>query len=337
MMKLEGAGDRRAVYAMYAKYYETLQDRHLLTSDQLLNDFLNYLESFTWNHRRRTEGYDLIFVDEYHLFNTLERQTLRYLSREVTSYPRIFMAMDPRQSPWDVFFNGETQTTADNVAGDEEADTVRTVDIPTVHRSSPQVLNLIKHIHLEYANLSLDDDWDYSLSMVESLATPGPTPALTVKDSLAAEELEIYDAIAGTYAQAHSGLQLALAIIDEDAYRRYTPFIENLGKSGKFRVIEITSRDHTGTLRYNKKGLVVGPAEYLAGLQFDVVLVAGLPDMASNAPNQGVRRRGALSLLYLAISRASREVRIFANDDHGGVPEVLARASAEGVLKILRK
>ena len=338
MMPLESTGDKRAVYAMYVKYYEALQERHLLTSDQLLNDFLNYLEGFTWNHRRRTEGYDLIFVDEFHLFNTLERQSLRYLSREVTSYPRIFMAMDPRQSPWDVFFTGvDPQGTADYISDEEELDPIRTVDIPTVHRSSPQVLDLIKHIHLEYANLSLDEDWDYSISAVESLATPGPKPSLFVTDTFAAEEIAIYEAVAATYGQAHSGTQLAFALVDEEAYRRYVPLIENLGKSGKYRVIEITSRDDIGVLRYHRKGIVVGPAEYLAGLQFDVVLIAGLPEMASNAPNQGVRRRGALSLLYLAVSRASREVRLFANDDHGGVPEVLSRASNEGVLGIFRK
>jgi hypothetical protein len=101
-------------------------------------------------------------------------------------------------------------------------------------------------------------------------------------------------------------------------------------------VISITSRDDVGALQYHNRGIVVGPAEYLAGLQFDTVLIAGLPEIAVSAPNQGVRRRGALSLLYLAASRASREVRFFANEDFGGVPEVLARAGQEGVLGIFK-
>ena len=74
----------------------------------------------------------------------------------------------------------------------------------------------------------------------------------------------------------------------------------------------------------------------MAGLQFDTVLIAGLSNIFSRAPNMGVRRRGALSLLYLAVSRASREVRIFSNDDFGGVPEVLARARDAGVLGVFR-
>jgi hypothetical protein len=247
------------------------------------------------------------------------------------------MAMDPRQSPWEVFFAGsDAQGTTGAVASEDELEQVETVDIPTVHRSSPQILDLIKHIHLEYANLNLDEDWGYSISAVESLATPGPKPALFVRDTLAEEEVAIYKAVVDLYPQAHAGAQLALAIIDEDSYRRYGQLIQNIGASGKYKVISITSRDDVGALQYHNRGIVVGPAEYLAGLQFDTVLIAGLPEIAVSAPNQGVRRRGALSLLYLAASRASREVRFFANEDFGGVPEVLARAGQEGVLGIFK-
>jgi superfamily I DNA/RNA helicase len=336
MMRLDSTGDRRPVYAMYEMYYEALRARNLLTSDQLLNDFLNYLESFTWNHRRLAEGYDLVFVDEFHLFNTLERQVLRYLSRDVTSYPRLFMALDPRQSPWDVFFRNADATTSEANSSDDGLDSVQTVDIPTVHRSSPQILELIKHIHLDYANLSLDDDWSYSISEVESLATPGPIPSLFVSDTFAEEQTAIYNAVAEVYPRSHAGAQVALAIVDEDRYGRYLEVLGGMAKSGKYRVIQITSREDVGSLKYHKRGIVVGPAEYLAGLQFDTVLIAGLSNMSLKTPNMGVRRRGALSLLYLAISRASREVRIFSNDDSGGVPEVLARARDEGVLGVFR-
>jgi hypothetical protein len=81
-------------------------------------------------------------------------------------------------------------------------------------------------------------------------------------------------AVQQTYAAAHKGAQLALAIVDEDAYRRYVPLIERLGASGKYKVTTITSRDDVGELQYHNKGLIVDPAEYLAGLQFDTVLIA---------------------------------------------------------------
>ena len=336
MMQLASIGDMRSVYSMYESYYETLRQRSLLSSDQLLNDLLNYLESFTWNHRRAAEGYDLVFIDEYHLFNALERQVLRYLNRDVSAYPRLFMALDPRQSPWDVFVSDVDSPTSDVTASEEALSAVKTVDIPTVHRSSPQILELIKHIHLDYANLSLDDDWSISISDVESLATPGPIPSLFVSDSIAGEQQAVYDAVDEILGRANSETQVALAILDEDRYSSYQGILDGLARSRSRRVIQLTSREDIDTLKYHRKGVVVGPAEYLAGLQFDTVLIAGLSNIFSRAPNMGVRRRGALSLLYLAVSRASREVRIFSNDDFGGVPEVLARARDAGVLGVFR-
>jgi hypothetical protein len=204
------------------------------------------------------------------------------------------MAMDPRQSPWDVYFDGVfAEGTSRPGPSEEDLERVKTVDIPTVHRSSPQILDLIKHIHLDWANLNLDEDWQYSISAVQSLAKPGPKPALFLADTFAGEEVAIYKALGETYSQAHAGARLALAVIDEDAFRRYGPLIEQVAKSGKYRVIPITSRESVGVLQYNQRGIVVGPAEYLAGLQFDTVLVAGLPQIQVNLPNQGVRRRGA--------------------------------------------
>ena len=41
-----------------------------------------------------------------------------------------------------------------------------------------------------------------------------------------------------------------------------------------------------------------------------------------------------LSLLYLALSRAQHEVRIFVNEDDGGIAEVLARAVQNGLVVV---
>lgn len=327
MMSLANDGEKRVVYAVYERFWKALQERNLVTSDQLLNDFLNYLETFAWNHRRQMEGFDLIFVDEFHLFNIQERQTLRYLSNDTKSYPKIFMALDPRQSPWEVYVDADVSGAG--IPQADELDEVRTVDIPTVHRLTPQVLELVKHVHLEFPNLDLGSDWDIPISEVESLANPGPRPSFFLVDTQADEEIEIYRNLSEIYS---AGTQLALAIVDEDRFPQYFQLMQRVSASGKFKVVTITNRDDIGLLKSHKRGVVVGPAEYLAGLQFDSVLVAGLPDMNSTAAHQSYRRRRSLSLLYLALTRASRDIRIFANEDYGGVPEFLEKAMEQGTL-----
>lgn len=330
MMALPLEADKRVVYAIYERWWIALQERSLITSDQLLNDFLNYLETFAWNHRRQNEGYDLIFVDEFHLFNIQERQTLRYLSRDTGSFPRIFMALDPRQSPWEIY-------TSAGMLGvlpvADEQDSLRTVDIPTVHRLSPQILDLVKQVHLDFPNLDLGGDWDLAISDVESLANSGPKPSLFLSDTHSEEEIAIYRHITEIYP---SGSQFAVAVVDETRFPKYMSFMSSISESGKFKVVPLTSRDDVGLLKRHKRGVVVGPAEYLAGLQFDTVIIAGLPDMNSSFANQSYRKRRDLSLLYLALTRASRDVRIFVNEESGGIPKVLARAKDQGSLGIFR-
>ena len=72
MMPLETDGEARGAQ-IYSGFVNALRDKRMLSSDQLINDFLNYLVTFGWNLRRRDDGYDLICVDELHLFNGQER------------------------------------------------------------------------------------------------------------------------------------------------------------------------------------------------------------------------------------------------------------------------
>src|SRR5205823_595723 len=61
MMPLQTDTDKRLILYLYEKYIRQLYESGQLSSDQLVNDFLNYLETFAWNVRRIKDGYDLIF------------------------------------------------------------------------------------------------------------------------------------------------------------------------------------------------------------------------------------------------------------------------------------
>ncbi|MBB6552659.1 hypothetical protein [Nonomuraea rubra] len=62
------------------------------------------------------------------------------------------------------------------------------------------------------------------------------------------------------------------------------------------------------------------------------MLVAGIPDLRLALPTANERTR-LLSLLYLALSRAQKQVRVFVNEDDGGAPEVLLRAVSNGLIE----
>jgi hypothetical protein len=327
MLPLRARQDLRVVFQLYTRYMESLEARFLLTSDQVLADLLNHLETHAWNRTRKTQGYDLIFVDEFHLFSPLERQVLHYLSRDVTKYPSVFMAVDPRQSPSEAFIGVAADDTHSAPAtGDEGLGDVDNFELTTVHRFTPQILGLIKHVHLSFPTLDLGEDWDINFSAVESAQSDGPIPTVT---HAASQEGEGYDIVKAVH-DLYTGGRMALAIVDSRQWRRFSQLAAQIGTSGKFHVSTISARSDIEGLGSRRRGLVVGPAEYLAGLQFESVLVAGIPDLQfTTAANERAR---LLSLLYLAISRAEKHVRIFVNDDDGGVADVLQQAATAGLL-----
>lgn len=327
MMPLENDADKRVVYALYEAYHERLDSQGRMTIDQLLNDFLNFLETNVWHKRRRVEGYDLIFVDEYHLFNVQERQLLRYLGKDVDSYPRIFMALDPRQSPYAVFTgDGPGAAFVDGVEAG-------VVELPTVHRSSPEILELLKHVHLDFPNLGLDEDWGMNVGEIESSARNGPVPMVVRAGSSAAELTELYTALVDAY-PGSQGSQVAVAVVNEARFDEVRSFVQSM-PSQKYKVSVIEGRDDSESQRVKRRGIVVGLAEHLAGLQFETVFVVGVPELEDGLANASYRRRRWLSLLYLAMSRASRELRVFVNDD-SGLPPVLARAGEHGAVAVVR-
>lgn len=323
MLPIGSREDSRVVFVLYEKYMKSLEGRSLLTSDQVLADLLSHLETYTWNRSRRQQGYDLIFVDEFHLFSPLERQVLHYMSRDVSVYPRVFMAVDPRQSPSAAFIGvAADETRSSSFAADVDSEgEFASFELNSVHRFTPEILSLVKHVHHEFPTLDLGHDWAIDFALVESEKPGGPMPSLISAETQSGEEDDIAKAVHELYPRG----RLALAIVDMRLWRRFSALASRLGASSKFHVTTITGRTDIDGLGYRHRGLVVGPAEYLAGLQFDAVLIAGVPSMrAGNMPASN--RTQLLSLLYLALSRAQNEVRIFVNEDDGGITEVLARA-----------
>jgi len=328
MLPVETKSDMKVIFDLYSRYVRSLEDRGLLTADQLLSDFVNYLESHAWNRRRKTEGYDLIFVDEFHLFSPLERQVLHYLNSDVTIYPRLFMAADPGQSPSaELIGAASAATQSSELLPPLDTGDYRNFDLKEIHRFTPEILDLIRHVHLAFPTLVYGQDWDIDFSRVESVAARGPKPSLIRSEDRDSEAADLYSEVQ----DLHSAGTVGIAIVDSRQWTRYSEFASNLSKSGKFGVNLISSRSDIGSISYRQRGVVIGAAEHLAGLQFNAILVVGLPDMRPGAISPAERTR-LLSMLYLSISRAERNVAIITNDEDGGVPEVLLGAISQGLM-----
>lgn len=329
MLPLENRDDKRVIFKLYERYMAVLEDLSLITTDQVLSDFLSYLTTHTWNRVRRSNGYDFLFVDEFHLFSPLERQVIHYLTRDTSDFPRVFMAVDPRQSPSESFIGVQSVSevaTGINATTGSESDDVENYDLHLVHRYTPEVLELVKNLHYQFPAYDLGGDWSVDLSQVSSAKQHGPVPVLITSGTQSAEEVGIYNEIKKYYSSSRIGV----AVVDQKQWQRFSVMAARIGESKNFNVTSITGRSDMEGLAFRKRGVVVGPVEYLAGLQFSVVFVVGVPAMEENMlPNERMR---LLSLLYLAISRSESVVQIFVNEEDGGAPEALERATASGCL-----
>jgi hypothetical protein len=330
MMPLETDADKRFAIDVYSRYVEELKAAGLLTSDQLVNDYLNYLETFIWNLKRDKEGYDLIFVDELHLFNEQERLVLHYLMRSADEYPKMFMALDPRQAPSEVYVGFQTVpvTTGQSGTADQYLGDVTSLDLLKVHRFTPEILSLVRHIHRSYPALDLGADWEVDIESVESTAPHGDPPSLSVHKTREAEVSAALERARSLADEADVKERVAVVLLDPLALPRFEAATHNV--RGAFCIIQ--SRDDVDTLRYQRRSIVLTAAEYIGGLQFDHVVVAGFPETAQSVANLGHQRRRFLSLLYLAVSRAARHVELHVNESSGGVPDLLESAVANKIV-----
>lgn len=333
MLPLTNRNDKRVIFKIYERYMSILESLSLITTDQVLSDFLSYLTTHTWNRVRKNSGFDYLFIDEFHLFSPLERQVVHYLTRDVTQFPRVFMAVDPRQSPSESFIGVHSGSEIATEAGwttTSEADEVENYDLHLVHRYTPEVLDLVRNLHYQFPSYDLGHDWSVDIARVSSAKQHGPVPAMTISGTQSAEEIEIYDAVKKYYSSSRIGI----AVVDQRQWQRFSVMAARIGQSKRYNITSITGRSDMEGLAFRKRGVVVGPAEYLAGLQFSVIFVVGVPSMnVSMLPNEKMR---LLSLLYLAISRAESVVQIFVNEEDGGAPEALERAIESGCLTSTR-
>ena len=329
MMPLPSDADKAFVLRVYSDYVQGLRTEGVLTSDQLINDYLNYLETFQWNLRRAAEGYDLIFVDELHLFSEQERLVLNLLSRSADEYPRLFMALDPRQAPTEVYFGPVAGQVHSGESGEAEMGlgAVEAIDLGRVHRFSPEVLALVRHINNSFPALDLGTDWQWDFDSVNSSASNGRLPRLHRHTALS-DEIQAVAAMAGDVVESPAG-RTAIVVLNP----LLLPDFATAAEGRCHAVVTISSRADVAELRYRKRSVVVSAAEYLGGLQFARVVVAGFQDTRGGFANRGYQMRRFLALLYLAISRCTQIVEIHVNDECGGVPEVLASAIQAGLLE----
>ena len=327
LMSLPSEDDRRFILEVHRQYRRHLSDMNTLSVDQMISDFNSFLDSNRWDRIRTRSGFDALFVDELHLFTSIERQTLHKLIRRNVEddgrpkRPPIFMAYDLKQSPRDTFaaFGDMHPNLFGGATGLQNSELVK---LDRVFRYTPQIAEFLSDLDATFPAMDVPGEWDAYAGKAE-LVNGGVPELVVFKDDLSLFKAVFAEAAKTARLIDGGGRRVAILCASEDKFDVYVK-----AASGQYagQHIPITSREPSSGLRHAGKRFILSMPEYVAGLQFDTVFlihvdVAEAPTDASD----GMRRR-FISNIYLGSSRAEKTLKLSSSLARGGMSDVLQMA-----------
>jgi hypothetical protein len=324
-MSLPFEVDRRFILEVHRRYRKALAEMGALSVDQMIGDFNSFLDSNRWSSVRGREGYDALFVDELHLFTSIERQTLHKLIKQAVDdegRPKrlpIFMAYDIKQSTKDTFSQlgepGSIFTSSSKLTNSE------LVKLSKVFRYTPEIAEFLTDLDASFPAVDIPSEWEaYS---GEAQLSGGPKPTLTVhKDNISLFRSVFDEAREVAMKTDGGGRRVAVLCASPEMFETYLVAAPQY----KGKMISILGRDGDDELRHAGRRFVFSMPEYVAGLQFETVFL--IHPNVQEAPidaGDGMRRR-FISDVYLGSSRAERSLRLHSSIERGGPSDVLKLA-----------
>lgn len=331
MMSLPEIEDRRVLLMIYDRFRTFLKGIGVIGNDQMIADYLGFLDSNRWDNIRRREGFDAVFVDELHLFNRQERMTLHHLMRDDSKAPVVVMAYDSKQSVRDTF-NGLNDV-AGGVAGlsrDMRLGETERFELTEGFRYTPEIARVLEWIDQTFpaAGISEELGFDWRPIGLGSKKQSGTRPILVRAKST----LDIYNCVFPRARQAAISLQkgrrVAVLCASEALFKRYL-------EAGQHRdlFLPISDREQLSGLRHAGKRFVFSMPDFVAGVQFDTVYLVEVNDgEVEDGPYSTGTLRRFVSTVYLGASRAEQVLEIYSSEERGGPSRVLRHAINNGAL-----
>lgn len=324
-MVLPTEAHRRVVLEIHDNYRALLRAEKMLSMDQMIADFDGYLGTHEWGALHERDGFDLVFVDEYHYFTRAEAMLLHNLFKsraQVAGRWPLLMAYDIKQGTNDVAISGGIEKFRNPGVGESVL-----TELKQVYRSTPQITAFLRDLDASFPAMDLEGE--YATYVAESQQDDGETPTLTVYET----DIRLVDSV---FEQATrmardidgGGSQVAVLCLNEALF-------DKIRVAGRVRdkFVPITTREDLKELRYAKSKCVFSMPEFVAGLQFHTVFLVHA-DSADYDEDQGQgTRRRYVSRVYLGASRAARKILLSSSKEHGGPSQLLAAPLANTTLR----
>ena len=315
--------ERRLVYAVFKKYHHVVFENYeMLDSDDVALSLSGRLRTPVWELRRKTEGFDFIFVDEAQLFNENERRVFAYLSKGVLPHVPIVLALDEAQEP----FGFSTAGLGTLGIEDIESET-----LPSNHRSTKEIVDLAFSVIQRTTDLFGTDFPDFS--QVHDVGSPydaGLRPLL-IRCNEDARSFPRFILKTVQKLRARNVRQIAVICHAEV----YWDALQSELQRSQLPLHVITQRGEK--LSPDQPLVVLSRPAFVGGQEFDAVILVGLeqglvpPRVVDNPPLASALEQQTLREMYLAISRAKFRV-IVAIDREATPNSIIADALQQGLL-----
>lgn len=324
-MVLPSEAHRRVVLEIHDIYRVLLREQKMLSMDQMVADFDRYLGTHEWGALRERDGFDLVFVDEYHYFTRVEAMLLHNLFKtraQIGGRWPLLMAYDIKQGTNDVAISGGMEKFRNPGVGESVL-----TELKQVYRSTPQITAFLRDLDASFPAMDLEGE--YATYVAESRQGDGETPTLTVYET----DINLVDSVFELAARMArdiegGGSQVAVLCLNEALF-------DKIRFAGRVRdkFVAITTRDDFKELRYAKSKCVFSMPEFVAGLQFHTVILIHA-DSVDFDEDQGLgRRRRYVSRVYLGASRAARKIFLASSKEQGGPCQLLEVPLANKTLR----
>ena len=338
LSRLEGAipveadGDYSYLFLIYDKYQEKLTTYGAFDSDDVVLSAYSQLNTPLWRRRRKDEGYDIVYIDETHLFNNNELSIFHSLCKEDSR--NLIFAIDKTQAIGDKGLEGTLEHELHEMLQQHTKYT-------TVFRSSPNIVNCAFHILTAGITLFKTfenplDHVNYSFTAEEEGKSQIPQYYLFENDeTIVCESFKMADKYCHDYEFAHNKVLIvatsnallnALKKYADDTHKPY----ECLTQRADIDVVK-SAASHN---RY-----VIGHIDHVGGLEFDAVIIAGVDK--DRVPPLNIGEDGYIfqsyawhNRMYVAVSRA-KYVLTFIGDKSRGESTMLRDAIANGVVNLV--
>lgn len=313
-MPISSHGDYSFVFLLYERYQSVLSGLGYFDNDDISLSALGQLDTPIWRRRRKEIGYDAIIIDETHLFSYNELSLFHFLSKESSS-TKIIYAVDKTQAIGDRGLTKKTLEESLNIST-EDKDRAK---YKTIFRSSPEIINLAFSVLTSGAGMFVNfenplDRISTSFVDFEEKKSIFPQYIMMPSDEDIVEScFENADTISRTLDCPKNNIlivcttQELLSRIEKTAKILHKP-CEFLKRRGDMEVVK--------TAQKNKR-YVVGYIDYVGGLEFDGVIIAGV-DKGRVPTTNGNERSSYQSYawynrIYVALTRAKYSVILLGN------------------------